>query len=254
MGGERSLDPTGAWEARLADLVRARASAGILLDVDGTLSPIVRRPELAELDPGAEAALARLVARYRVVAVVSGRTGAELARLVRVPGVRLIGTYGLENAKMPGGVISAVEGAVDGIEGAWVEVKGATVAAHHRETEDAEAVARLESRLRAIAEREGMDLVFGKRVVELVPGGRPLKEAAIERIVDEGLLRAALYAGDDLADLRAFDALDRMRAAGRLRRVLKVAARGPETPGELIAAADVVVEGPPGMVELLNRI
>lgn len=252
--GERSLEPTDAKEAHLAGLVRTPGSAGILLDVDGTLSPIVRRPELAELIVGAEAALARLVARYRVVAVISGRTRAELAELVRVAGVRLIGTYGLEGAKVPGSVVAAVEDAVDGLEGAWVEVKGISVAAHHREVGDAQAVARLESRLRALAEREGMDLVFGKRVVELVPGGQPLKEAAIERIVREESLGAALYAGDDLADLRAFDALDRMRAAGRLRLTLKVAARGPETPNELVAAADIVVEGPRGIVELLGRL
>jgi len=245
---------TGAGRGRLAALVRTRASAGILLDVDGTLAPIVRRPELAAVVVGAEAALARLVSRYRVVAAISGRTEAELAALVRVPGVRLIGTYGIEGEKMPGRVVTAMEEAVDGIEGAWVEVKGATVAAHHREVEDAESVARLESRLRTIAEREGMDIVLGKRVVELVPGGQPLKEAAIERLVDQASLRAALYAGDDTADLRAFDALDRMRAAGRLRHTLKVAARGPETPGEVVAAADVVVDGPRGMVELLGRL
>jgi trehalose 6-phosphate phosphatase len=99
-----------------------------------------------------------------------------------------------------------------------------------------------------------MELAFGKRVVELVPAGRPLKEGAVERIVDEERLSMALYAGDDVADLRAFAALDRGCASGRLELAVKVAVRGAETPAELVAAADIVLEGPEEMVEVLDRL
>jgi trehalose-6-phosphatase len=99
-----------------------------------------------------------------------------------------------------------------------------------------------------------MALVPGKYVVELVPAGLPLKEGAVERIIQDEQLRAALYAGDDLADFLAFEALDRARGDGRLEHAVKVAVRGAETPEELMAAADVVVDGPAEMIDLLATL
>jgi trehalose 6-phosphate phosphatase len=237
------------------ELARAAASAGILLDVDGTLSPIVERPELAELAVGAGPVLSRLVERYRVVAAISGRTKDELEGLVDVAGVRLIGSYGLATGSVPAGVISAVLAAADEVEGAWMETKGATIAVHYRATPDADAAGRvLEARLSALAVPARMALVPGKHVLELVPAGLPLKEGAVERIIQDEGLRAALYAGDDLADLLAFEALDRAREDGRLEHAIKIAVRGAETPEALVAAADVIVDGPAAMVELLATL
>ncbi len=230
-------------------------SAGILLDVDGTLSPIVERPELAELAAGARPVLSRLVERYRVVAAISGRTRDELEGLVDVVGVRLIGSYGLASGPVPADVISAVLAAADEVEGAWMETKGATIAVHYRATRDADAAGRLlQERLSALALPARMALVPGKYVVELVPAGLPLKEGAVDRIIQDEQLRAALYAGDDLADFLAFEALDRARGDGRLEHTVKVAVRGAETPEELMAAADVVVDGPAEMIELLATL
>jgi len=237
------------------ELARAAASAGILLDVDGTLSPIVERPELAELAVGAGPVLSRLVERYRVVAAISGRTRDELEGLVDVAGVRLIGSYGLATGSVPAGVISAVLAAADEVEGAWMETKGATIAVHYRATPDADAAGRvLEARLSALAVPARMALVPGKHVLELVPAGLPLKEGAVDRIIQDEGLRAALYAGDDLADLLAFEALDRAREDGRLEHAVKIAVRGGETPEALVAAADVIVDGPAAMVELLATL
>ncbi|MGZ5298559.1 MAG: trehalose-phosphatase [Actinomycetota bacterium] len=233
----------------------AAASAGILLDIDGTLSPIVERPELAELAAGARPVLARLVARFRVVAAISGRTRDELEGLVGVAGVRLIGSYGLATGSVPADVISAVLAAADEVEGAWMETKGATIAVHYRATPNANAAGRmLQERLSALAIPARMALAPGKHVVELVPAGLPLKEGAVERIIQDEGLRAALYAGDDLADLLAFEALDRAREDGRLEHAVKIAVRGAETPETLEAAADVVVDGPAEMVELLATL
>jgi trehalose 6-phosphate phosphatase len=233
-------------------LAGSAASTGILLDVDGTLSPIVARPELAELAARARPVLSSLVGRYRVVAAISGRTVDQLERLVDVRGVKLVGSYGLATVPVPDDVISAVFGLSDEIEGAWVETKGSTIAVHYRASPDGDAAGGvLEERLGALADAAGMALVPGKRVVELVPAGMPLKEAVVDRIIEEEGLRAALYAGDDVADLRAFEALDRAREEGRLEHTVKVAVRGVETPDDLVPAADVVVEGPAAMVELL---
>ena len=106
--------------------------------------------------------------------------------------------------------------------------------------------------LAPIADEAGLELLPGKMVIELVPAGRPLKEGAVERIVvDEGL-EAVLYAGDDVADLRAFEALDRLAERGV--RTVKVAVHGRETPAALLAAADVVVDGPAGLVTMLRAL
>ena len=240
---------------QLDAFVGAAKSAGILLDVDGTLSPIAERPELARLVTGTDAVLSRLVDRYRVVAAISGRTQDQLERLVDVEGVRLIGSYGLGPGSVPADLIAVVLAAADQVEGAWMETKGATIAVHYRATPDAASAGReLEQRMGEIADQAEMALLSGKHVVELVPAGFPLKEGAVERIIESDALHAALYAGDDIADLLAFEALDRAHADGRLEHVVKVAVHGAETPEDLVAAADIVVEGVSEMVGLLATL
>jgi trehalose 6-phosphate phosphatase len=168
----------------------------------------------------------------------------------------LAGLYGLgeEAINLPAGVADQVAGVASTVPGTRVESKGASIAVHFRGADDPdEARARLAPALEAIALESGLALIAGKKVWELVPGGRPLKDGAVERIVSEGGgLEAVLYAGDDVADLRAFEALDRLAAKGLA--TLKVAVHGPETPAALTASADVVVDGPAGLVGLLRRL
>jgi len=229
--------------------------SGVLLDFDGTLSPIVAKPELARIRDGARDAITRLVRRYAVVAIVSGRTSDQLRDLVGIDGVRLAGLYGLadETPSLPDAVLGHVIVVAAGVPGARVEPKGGSVAVHYRAAEDAAAArSDLTAGLVPIAEAEGLALLPGKMVVELVPAGRPLKEGAVERIVADERLDAVLYAGDDVADIRAFDALDRLAERGV--RTVKVAVHGRETPDALTDAADVVVDGPAGLVTLLRGL
>jgi trehalose 6-phosphate phosphatase len=254
IGGGASILDVGDDDG-LAGVVRSPHSSAILLDVDGTLSPIVASPDLAALADGAKAELVRLVGRYRVVAAISGRTNDELARLVDVPGLVRIGMYGLEAVNLPADIVSAVRAAAETVPGTWVEPKGATIAVHYREAPDPDAAWRaLGSRLRAVADRAGLEIAAGKRVAELVPAGQPLKAQAVDRVLADPQIRAALYAGDDVADLQAFAALDRAMADGRLERAVKVAVRASETPPELLDGADVVVDAPDGVVRLLRRL
>ena len=108
------------------------------------------------------------------------------------------------------------------------------------------------SRLEPVAAGSGFDVVEGKMVIELVPRDRPMKGGVVERIAEELDLRGMLFAGDDVADLDAFAALDRLAAAGVV--TVKVAVHGPETPASLETAADVVVDGPAGLVALLRSL
>jgi trehalose 6-phosphate phosphatase len=227
----------------------------VLLDFDGSLSEIVARPELARPVDGARAALAALVLRYRVIAIVTGRRSEEVAPLLRVPGVRLLGLYGLEDAlpARPGVLGRTSDVAADAVPEAWVEDKGVSVAVHFRQAPDPVAArAALLEALGPVAAEAGLQVMEGKMVVELVPADRPRKGGAVERLATELGLGGVLFAGDDVADLEAFEALDRLEARGAV--TIRVAVRGEETPDELLAAADVVVEGPAGLVELLRAL
>ena len=240
---------------RLATFRNGEGRAGVLLDFDGTLSPIVAKPELARIRDGARDAIARLVGRYAVVAIVSGRTGDQLRELVGVEGVRLAALYGLAEqvTQLPDEVLASVREVASSVPGARVEPKGGSVAVHYRAADDAVAAqSLLAGGLAPVALAAELDLLAGKMVIELVPAGRPLKEGAVERIVEDERLDAVLYAGDDVADIRAFEALDRLAERGL--RTVKVAVHGRETPVALSDAADVVVDGPAGLVTLLRGL
>ena len=204
---------------------------------------------------GAREALAALVERYRVVAVVTGRRSEEIGGVLDAPGVRLLGVYGLEDVEhtpVSSSLLSRARAAVAVVPVAWVEDKGATLAVHFRQALDP--LPAREALLRALAplaEAEGLELVEGKMVVELMPH-RPRKGGAVLRLAEELDLQGVLFAGDDVADLEAFEALDRLDAKGVL--TVRVAVRGPETPADLLETADMVVDGPAGLVRLLRAL
>jgi trehalose-phosphatase len=226
------------------------ARAAILLDVDGTLAPIASRPELATVPDDVRRELARLVTRYALVAVVSGRPTDDATAMIATPGVRVLGLYGLESAPpVPHFVLADVSAVADRVSGAWVEPKGASVAVHLRQAA-ADAASELRPALAALAASAGLEVIEGKRVLELVPAGRPRKGRAVARLLADGGVDAALYAGDDVADVDAFEAL---RATPKLRS-LCVAVGDEDMPAELGAAADMVVEGPAGLASLLRAL
>jgi trehalose 6-phosphate phosphatase len=190
--------------------------------------------------------------------VITGRPSREVERLVRVDGVRVVGLYGLEEAPgegrvVPGELVRRAEDVARRFPGAWVEHKGGTIAVHVRGAADPPAAeAAIEAAMTEAAAAARMRVLRGKRVLELVPDGAPLKDAAVRRLVGQTEVEAALYAGDDLPDLRAFEALDELAGDGLF--AVKVAVRGSETPDELLAAADLAVDGPAGVVRLLEDL
>ena len=242
-------------KAALEPIARDPAHGAVLLDFDGTLSHIVARPELATPVPGVRDTLAALAGRYAVVAVVSGRSTKEVRSLVDVPGLRYAGHYGAETggASLPPSARDEVTVVAERVPGAWVEDKGSSVAVHYRQAPDPPAAREsLAEPLRLVAREHGLEAIEGKMVIELVPGDRPRKGSAVLRLARDSGATSVLYAGDDLADLEAFEALDDLQAGGV--DTIKVAVRGEETWPELIDAADVVVDGPTALVELLRDL
>ncbi len=195
-------------------------------------------------------ALDALVGRYRVVAIVTGRRSEELETRLRVPGLRVLGVYGLEGhrAELP---VAAVRELARIVPEAWVEDKGATLAVHYRAAPDPAGAREVLLRgLQPVAAGSGLEVLEGKMVIELAPAERPRKGGAVLALARELDLAGVLYAGDDVADLEAFAALDELERGGAL--VVRVAVEGPETPEGLLRAADVAVPGPAGLVELLR--
>lgn len=237
----------------VSGLVARADGAGIMLDVDGTLAPIVSRPELARVLPDVPAILERLVRRVGVVALISGRRSEEVRALVDVPGVEVVGTHGLERADaLDPAALAAIEEAA-AVVGAWVESKGAAAAVHFRALPDPDAAAAAAAGpLTAVAAAHGLELVPGKAILELMPVGAPRKGDALEALVDGDRLEAVLFAGDDVGDLDAFRALERLRSAGLW--TCAVAAGGPDVSPAVIEAADLVVDGPHGVVALLSAV
>jgi trehalose 6-phosphate phosphatase len=221
--------------------------AGVLLDVDGTLAPIVARPELSVVPEETREQVRRLAGRYALVACVSGRTGKEAERLVGVEGVVYVGVHGLELAPEAERWRETLR-PFAGEDWPWLEDKGLTVAFHWREAPNDEQARRS---LELVAERAraaGIEARWGRKVLELRPPVEADKGTAVRALLAERGLTRALYAGDDTTDLDAFRGLDGLELA------VRVAVASPEGPQELREAADLVVDSPGELLELLGAL
>ena len=221
--------------------------AAILLDVDGTLAPIVQRPDEAAVPEEARRELERLAGRYALVACISGRTGEDARPLVGVDGVRYVGSHGLELAPEADRWRDEIHRFASGVD--WpVEDKGLTVSFHYREAEDEEAALEY---LEGVAERAraaGLVPRFGRKVLEIRPPVEADKGTAVAQLLREAGLKRALYAGDDTTDIDAFRALDGLELG------IRVAVSSDEAPSELVESADIVVGSPAELLTLLARL
>jgi trehalose 6-phosphate phosphatase len=280
-GSDRPDGPPSAAERRaLAPLLIDPSTTAVLTDFDGTLSPIVDRPEDARPLEGTIGVLDDLARRFAVVAVISGRPASFLVeRLLPprpagappgadpsgtdTPGRRLslIGLYGLESAAADGTVIpltAAVEWrtVVDQVAGrlrsaapagALVEQKGLAVTVHWRAAPEAEGWSR--SAVADEASRSGLVAHAGRLSLELRPP-LPVDKGSVADELVRGCT-AACYLGDDLGDLPAFAALRRESARSGLVSVAVAVTDGESAP-EVADAADLVVAGPARALALLG--
>ncbi|MEO3978694.1 trehalose-phosphatase [Streptomyces sp. CAU 1734] len=270
-----SLTPpsTPAGRDGLTALVDRPDRAVIALDFDGTLAEIVPDPEQARAHPGAVPALARLAPRVASVAVVTGRPAGVAVRyggFAGVPGLEhlvVLGHYGAErwdavtgtvNTPAPHPGVAAVRaelpGFLDGIgawQGSWIEEKGQAVAVHTRRAADPRAAFEaLRDPLNTLAARHGLILEPGRMVLELRPPGMD-KGVALAEYVREVGAESVLYAGDDLGDLPAFAAVEKLRSDGVPG--LLVCSGGAEVT-ELAERADLLLPGPAEVVGFLAAL
>jgi trehalose 6-phosphate phosphatase len=259
---ERANEIAAALRATLPELL-------VALDFDGTLAPIVTDPTTARPQAGTGRALRALTRAGATVAVITGRdasTVVKLGGLDAVPRVLVAGLYGAESWQdgelrtMPDPpAIDAARSRLpelvathSGDPGVWVEDKRLSLVVHARTAAEPERqIIALRPALAELAGRLGLELHDGKNVLELrLPGFD--KGGVLDTLVEQGNPRGVLFAGDDLGDLPAYDTIRRLRGEGRV--AWSVVSAGDEVPDEVLRAADLAVDGPAGVLEVLRAI
>lgn len=263
---------TAAGRAGCAAIVAEPRRALLAFDYDGTLAPIVADPSQAVPHPDAVDALARLASYVGWVAVVTGRPAGVAVELAGLDGVRgleglvVLGHYGLERWEAGTGIVRTAEpprgvdraraelpGLLASLDlgDAEIEDKGLAVAVHVRRLANPDRAAeRLAGPLRELAAGCGLAVEPGRRVIELRPPGMD-KGRAVRSLVQETGARAVAFFGDDLGDLAAFAEVERLRGEG-LPGLLVCSGSAEQT--ALAARADLVVEGPAGVVGFITGL
>ncbi|MEA2138750.1 MAG: trehalose 6-phosphate phosphatase [Solirubrobacteraceae bacterium] len=265
------MPATSALVDALAPLRADPARAAILLDIDGTLAPIVRHADDAHVPEPTRAQLIAVAKRYAIVGCISGRQATIARRIVALGSIAYVGNHGSE-LLAPGGAgveidpeFAKYERAVkDFAREAYTpelqrlrvraEDKQAIAAYHWRGAPDEDAA---QDAVRAVAERAeaaGLFIHWGRKVLEIRPPVAMNKGRGVRRLLAGHGLAAALYVGDDKTDLDAFDGLHELVADGELGAAVCVGVRSDETPQELERASDVLVDGPPGVRALLTAL
>lgn len=257
-----------AGRAALAGLLVSPSGALLGLDFDGTLAPIVDEPDRARVHPDIPPVLRLLAALGVRVAVVTGRPAAfpvQPGGLTDVPGLVVLGHYGAE--RWEGGVLSAPDpdkgvaearrrltallADVAAPDGTYVEDKGRAVAVHTRRTaEPGAAFDALRGPLTELAEETGLVVEPGRYVLELRAAGGD-KGDALRVLVAESAPSVVVFVGDDLGDLPAFAAVERLRADGIPGLLV---CSGSTEVSALADLADLVVDGPEGVAGLLRAL
>lgn len=244
------------------------ADAAVLCDVDGTLAPIVPRPEDARLLEGVRETLEVLRERCRLLGFISGRGLADARRIVGLDGCAYVGNHGMEiqRAGEEMGLAAGVEEHLDAIAAfvaAWpparlepgdlrMEPKGATLSVHARGARDPEAARLLLAQIASEALDRGLVPTPGREVLEVRPPVSVDKGTAVRALLRDTGARVALYIGDDRTDADAWKALRAMSTEGLLDVSVGVAVAAGEVAPAVREAADVEVPGPPGALQVLR--
>jgi trehalose 6-phosphate phosphatase len=243
--------------------------AGLVTDVDGTISPIVPRPEDAQVLPRARKALQGLRTLLTVTAVVSGRTAADARRMVGVEGLTYVGNHGLEIWSELGGpriapearpwvprIAAVLDDVVRQVQlpGVLVENKGATGSLHYRLAADPD---RARTQLLAVLARRavtsGLRIEEGRMVINLLPPLMVTKGSAVTWLVREHRLERLVYLGDDITDAHAFRALAGLRQTENVH-TLSIGVVGQETPPSVRQLADATLPSVDTVADLLCQV
>ncbi len=254
------------WKNAKGQLLEAinKPRLGLIIDVDGTISPIVDVPDEARITPRNLDLLAKLEAQLPLVAVVSGRSVTDVAQRVGLPKLIYIGNHGMEKWKDGKVIVSPTAAAYRGnlsaatteirqilAKGMRFEDKGATLSIHYRQTGNPEdAAEKLKPSLQNIVEKHGLRLTQGRMVFEFRPPVEIDKGTAFDELVKSHQLDSAFYLGDDITDVTVFSTVRYLRESGRcLAYGLGVESQG--TPQAVLTEADYLVQEVAGVESFL---
>jgi trehalose 6-phosphate phosphatase len=251
----------------LAPLLDDPSRAAVLLDIDGTLAPIVRHADDAHVPEPTRLPLIAIARRYGLVACVSGRRATIARRIVALGSITYVGNHGTEILR--GGMTEPIiepevlewrrrvqEFAAAELHRLRVrgEDKDVIYGFHWRGAPDEAAAEEAAGRVARRAEEAGLATHWGRKVLEVRPPVELHKGKGIDRLLADSAVSVALYAGDDRTDVDAFDALRAAVGDGRLTSAVCVGVRSDETPAELEEAAVLLVDGPLGVRGLLEQL
>ncbi|MFZ0090020.1 MAG: trehalose-phosphatase [Solirubrobacteraceae bacterium] len=255
----------------LAPLRADPKHTAIMLDIDGTLAPIVDHAADAHVPESTRQLLIAVARIYGLVGCVSGRRASEARAMVSIGSISYVGSHGVELLRS-----GWTEAVLDADVSDWVrrihdfgrdadtaevrkvrvrlEDKGPIVAFHWRGAPDEEAARAAVDAIAKDAEAAGLVTHWGRKVLEVRPPVKIDKGGGIIRLLTEvgPEIESALYVGDDTTDLDAFRALSSMVQEGRLVRGVRVGVSSEEGPSAISGDADIVVEGPEGVRQLLT--
>jgi trehalose 6-phosphate phosphatase len=245
--------------------------SAVLLDIDGTLAPIVRHAADAHVPEATRSLLIEIAGRYRVVGCVSGRRASTARQIVAIGTIAYVGNHGGELLRP-----RATSPEVNPDLAAWTarvrefaaraytsehqrirvrsEDKDTIAAFHWRGAPDEEAAAQAVQGIARQAEEEGFAVHWGRKVLEVRPPVTLDKGLGIEALLRGTDVSAAVYVGDDTTDLDAFRGLRSLAEVGTLTAAVCVAVSSDEAPPGLAAEADLTVDGPGGVRELLEAL
>ncbi len=272
MRGILDLVSPAATLVEALEPLRADPDRGaVLLDIDGTLAPIVRHAADAHVPEATRALLIEVAKRYGVVGCVSGRRAATARQIVAIGTLAYVGNHGGE-LLAPG----ATRAEVDPELAAWAarirafaaqamtaerqrlrvrgEDKDAIAAFHWRGAPNEQAAEAAVREIATAAEAEGFVVHWGRKVLEVRPPVALDKGIGVAKLLAGSPATAALYVGDDTTDLDAFRGLRGLVEAGTLQSALCVAVDSDEAPPELAREADLTLAGTHGVRELLEAL
>ena len=255
----------------LAPLRSDPAHAAVLLDIDGTLAPIVERAGEAHVPEPTRQLVIEVAKKYGLVACVSGRRASEARAMVSVGTITYLGSHGAEVLR-PGWTAPEVDPELE----AWapqmegfardldladmgrrrvrLERKGPILAFHWRGAPDEVAARAAIDTIAAKAQAAGLHPHWGRKVLEVRPPVRFDKGSGVARLIGDAGVDSVLYVGDDRTDVDAFRALARLAEQGSIAHAIRVGVVSEEGPSEIADETDFLVDGPRGVRQLLEDL
>jgi trehalose 6-phosphate phosphatase len=255
---------------RCLEILRTKP-AGLISDIDGTLSPIAATPEAATVSDEIRADLLRLTHHLDIVGIVSGRSAPVAATMINLPELVYVGNHGMESLHRDeiwqnpdaaaaiteiAAAMAEVEAAIDPVETAWLllENKGVSASIHYRLAPDPVAAqAMLLPIITAAAQRHGLIVTEGRLIFEFRPNVAINKGTAIKDLVSQHQLQGLLFLGDDLTDVDAFLALQDLRDSGAIEG-LAVGVLGAESHPRVRETMDIGIPGVPAAAALIHAL